>query len=64
MIGLLILGPMFSAVAVLAMDMVWISAFAASATACAIYSLVFVCLLAILLLCLTGFCVLLSCLPL
>ena len=51
MMGPLILGPMFSALAVAAMAMVCI----ASATAYAMYSLVFICLFTILLLSLTGF---------
>ena len=59
MMGPLILGPTVSALAVPATDMVRITTLTASATACAVYSLVFVCSLAILLLCLTGFCFLL-----
>ena len=45
MMGPLILGPTFSALAVPAPDMVWIAALAALATACVMYSLVFVHLL-------------------
>ena len=56
--GPLILGPLFSALAVPAVDMVWIATFAASATGCVMYSLAFVCSFAILLLCLISFCVL------
>ena len=41
--GLLNIGPAFSALAVPAMDMVWITTLAALATACVMYSLVFVC---------------------
>ena len=48
MMGPLILGPTFSALAVPAMDMVWIATLTALATACAMYSLVLVCSLAIL----------------
>ena len=59
----LILGTTFSAPAVLAMDMVWIATLVALATACVMYSLVFV-HMPFLLLCLTGFCVLLLSLPL
>ena len=42
-----ILGPAFSALAVLAAGMAWIAALAALATACAVYLLVFSCSLAI-----------------
>ena len=45
MMDLLIWGPLFSALAMLAMDMLWIATLAALAS-CVMYSLVFVCLLA------------------
>ena len=64
MMGPLILGPLFSALAVPAADMTWITTLVASATACVMYSLIFVCLLAILFLALTGFCGLFLSVPL
>ena len=55
MLGLVILGPMFSGLSVPVVVIVWIVALAALATACSMYSLVFIWLFAILMLSLTGF---------
>ena len=63
MMGLMNLGSLFPALAVPARDIIWIATLAALSTACVMSSIIFICLLAMLLLCLTGFCVLLLTLP-
>ena len=63
MMGLLILHPTFSVLAVPAMHMVCNATLAALATACAVYSLEFVCFLTILDSFSDCYCILLSSLP-
>ena len=63
MMGLLILGPTFSVLAALAMDMVCVTTPVASATACAVYSLAFVFLFSIFASLSDCYCILLLSLP-